>query len=112
VITGERVISKPLLHFDRLLFPTLITSTDPCAYGGSGWLMELVAVGDRFPNYSMLGDDGLSLDFAVMDLSTVIRDTRRGEVLIPTSDIRGDINVERGEMPVGASGRMSWRQLR
>jgi type IV pilus assembly protein PilY1 len=109
-VTGERVISKPLLLYDRLLFPTLMTSSDPCAFGGSGWLMELIAVGDRFVGHSILGEDGLALDYAVMGLSDIIRG---GEsAYIPTSDIRGEINVETGELPVGAVGRMSWRQLR
>ncbi|MDQ2078121.1 pilus assembly protein [Marinimicrobium sp. ABcell2] len=109
-LTGERVISKPLLIFDRLLFPTLITSDHPCALGGSGWLMELIAVGDRYPTHSILGADGLALDYAVLSLSDVIRGGENA--YIPTSNIRGDIDIEKGELPGGALGRMSWRQLR
>lgn len=111
--TGERIVSKPLLRFDRLLFPTLITSRDPCAFGGSGWLMELVAVGDRFEGHSIFGDAntaGTVMEHAVMGFSDVITD---GESLyLPTSNIKGEIEVKQGELPPGAAGRMSWRQLR
>lgn len=108
-VTGERVISKPQLLFDKALFPTLITSDHACSLGGSGWLMELIAVGDRYVNHSILGEDGLALDYAVLALSNVVFD---GENLyIPMSDISGQINVERGMVPGTAHGRMSWRQL-
>src|SRR5699024_3763302 len=72
VITCERVTSKAELLYDKLLFPTLITSDHPCTMGGSGWLMELIAVGDRYVNHSILGEDGLSLEYAVLGLSSVI----------------------------------------
>ena len=38
---GERQVSDPILRNDRLIFTTLIPSTDPCDYGGSSWIMEL-----------------------------------------------------------------------
>jgi len=41
---GERVISPSLLRGDRLIFTTVIPSGDPCASGGTSWLMELDAV--------------------------------------------------------------------
>ena len=109
-ITGERVISKPLLAYDRLLFPTLITSSEVCDFGGSGWLMELIAVGDRYVNHSILGEDGLSLDYAVLGLSGLILDGEN--IYIPWSDIRGETGLEEGARPSGSYGRMSWRQLR
>jgi len=42
---GERQVSDPLLLHGRIVFTTLIPSADPCAFGGSGWLMELDAYG-------------------------------------------------------------------
>ncbi|WP_111643330.1 pilus assembly protein [Marinimicrobium alkaliphilum] len=110
VPTGERVVSRPLLMYDRLIFPTLITNDDPCSYGGSGWLMELIAVGDRYVGHSILGADGLALDYAVMGLPPLIRGGESG--YLPLSDISGDITVQEGSMPAGAVGRQSWRQLR
>ncbi|HYE34437.1 pilus assembly protein [Methylocaldum sp.] len=38
---GERVISRALLKYDRIIFITLIPSSDPCVFGGESWLMEL-----------------------------------------------------------------------
>ncbi|WP_460805701.1 pilus assembly protein [Microbulbifer agarilyticus] len=109
-VTGERVISKPLLVYDRLLFPTTITSTDPCSFGGSGWLMELVAVGDRYEGHSIFGEDGVEVDYAVISYSEIIRSGEKA--YLPTSNIRGDVVVPEGGFPIDAVGRMSWRQLR
>lgn len=42
---GERVVSKAIVRGDdrgnRVIFPTLIPSEDPCQSGGNSWLMEL-----------------------------------------------------------------------
>jgi type IV pilus assembly protein PilY1 len=38
---GERVISRALVRYDRVIFVTVIPSTDPCVPGGSSWIMEL-----------------------------------------------------------------------
>ncbi len=107
---GERVISKPLLVFDRLIFPTLIPSDAACEFGGSGWLMELVAVGDRYTDHSILGESGKELADAVLSVSTLIRSGEN--IYLPTSDIRGNLGKVDGELPDGTFGRMSWRQLR
>ena len=40
---GERVVFNPIFRQGRIIFTTLLPSEDPCAYGGSGWLMELDA---------------------------------------------------------------------
>lgn len=37
---GERVVTVPLLRGGRVIFTTLIPSTDPCAFGGESWIME------------------------------------------------------------------------
>lgn len=39
--SGERQVTGSLLRDDRVIFTTLIPSTDPCQVGGTGWLMEL-----------------------------------------------------------------------
>ncbi|QKX17358.1 pilus assembly protein [Microbulbifer sp. YPW1] len=109
-VTGERITSKPLLIYDRLLFPTLITSSDPCSFGGSGWLMELVAVGDRYDGHSIFGEDGVEVDYAVISYSDIIRGGEKA--YLPTSNIKGELDVEEGDFPIDAVGRMSWRQLR
>lgn len=40
---GERSIIMPQLSFGRIIFTTLIPSSDPCASGGRNWLMLLNA---------------------------------------------------------------------
>lgn len=40
---GERQVTNALLRNGRIIFTTLIPSTDVCSYGGTGWLMELDA---------------------------------------------------------------------
>lgn len=107
---GERVISKALLLYDRLLFPTFIPSNNVCDFGGSSWLMELTAVGDRYIGHSILGDSGIYLDEAVISVSDIIRAGEK--VYIPLSNLKGDISIKEGALPKAATGRMSWRQLR
>lgn len=47
---GERQVSDPLLRGGRIIFTTMIPSSDPCSFGGDGWLMELDAgSGKRLP---------------------------------------------------------------
>lgn len=40
---GERSVIMPMLNFGRIIFTTLIPSTDPCEAGGRNWLMLLNA---------------------------------------------------------------------
>ncbi|VUD52897.1 Type IV pilus biogenesis factor PilY1 [Thalassocella blandensis] len=106
---GERIISKPLLVFDRLIFPTVIPSNAACEFGGDGWIMELVGVGDKYVNHSVLGQSGLQQDNAVLGLSALIRSGENA--YLPVSDIRGNLDMQAGTLPPGTYGRMSWRQV-
>ena len=38
---GERVVSRPLLKYDRVIFVTQIPSAEPCVPGGTSWIMEV-----------------------------------------------------------------------
>src|SRR5690606_38439596 len=110
---GERVITKPLLVYDRLIFTTLIPSTLQCDYGGSGWLMELVGVGNRNIAHSILGDLANSaLDNAVLGDLSITTGPGPDRVNIIPCDIKGDCDLIEGVAPAGARGRMSWRQVR
>lgn len=40
---GERQASNPILRKRRIIFTTIVPSSNPCDYGGTGWLMELDA---------------------------------------------------------------------
>ena len=66
---GERVVSAPIIRFGRVIFTTLIPSSDACDFGGSGWLMELDAI------------NGSRLTYAVMDVN--------GDGKIDSSDVVG-----------------------
>ncbi len=58
---GERVVSAPLLKHDRVIFVTLIPSTNQCVPGGESWVMELdMVTGGRTTVSSFdFNDDGL-----------------------------------------------------
>lgn len=43
-LSGERVVSTALLKHGRVIFLTLIPSTEACVPGGESWLMELEAL--------------------------------------------------------------------
>jgi len=118
---GERVLSKPLLINDRLIVNTFIPSTDQCAYGGNGWLMELVGVGDRYVNHSVLGDlanTQLSRPI-ISDLvpfqagqNILILGSNLGSKKDGNGDANDTITVIEGSSADGARGRMSWRQIK
>lgn len=47
--TGERVVTEPIIRYDRVVFVSVIPSSDPCQYGGESWLMEVDALtGGRY----------------------------------------------------------------
>ena len=135
---GERVVSKAVVRGDRVIFATLIPNTDPCAFGGDSWLMELNTFSGGRLDYALfdLNGDGLFDDDDWIDVTLPDgTDTR-----IPPSAIAPDVNIiktpavisgigpnddevkvvsgsggqlirimERGSTGLG---RLSWRQLR
>lgn len=112
---GERVLAKPLLIYDRLLLPTFIPSVNQCDFGGSGWIMELIGVGDRFVGYSLLGDKANhELEDPIMGDLIPISAGEKVIILGSTlaRDDKDSLYHEDELKPGGASGRMSWRQLK
>ncbi|WP_339615914.1 PilC/PilY family type IV pilus protein [uncultured Gilvimarinus sp.] len=110
--SGERVVEKPTLIFDRLIFPTVIPSESPCAYGGSSWIMELVGVGQLYNNHSTLEDQGSRND-SLVQLSDVILDKNAkdgGTIVKQKSD--GELEAIEAVFPGSAFGRQSWRQVK
>jgi type IV pilus assembly protein PilY1 len=138
---GERVISDPVLIRTRkgdraVLFNTMIPSSEPCGFGGSGWLMELDAMnGGRF-GYSLLDFDG---DGLIDDRDFVRARVNDQWVMLPVSGLApagegfasstriisaeesrsriygltsGTVQVVTEPGLGEASGRQSWRQLR
>lgn len=110
---GEKVTTKALLIQDKLVFPTLIPSSEACSYGGKSWLMEVPAVGDKFTNsklfssieqsdYLILGDLGFGM---VKDNGPV-----KGAILGSTS--KAKLINKPGNLEQSDYDRQSWRQLR
>lgn len=114
--TGERVLSKPLLLFDRVIVNTFIPSSNPCDFGGSGWLMELVGVGDVFKGHSVLGVNANNvLDRPIIGDLLSISAGEKGVILgSELGDLTkdGGITIKQQTAAAGSAGRMSWRQLK
>jgi type IV pilus assembly protein PilY1 len=128
---GERVITKPILLQDKLIFVTLIPSSVACQFGGTSWIMEVPAIGDKYVNHTILGDNVYN-DFLVLgeiglgllapptgenaDGSTESGGPNCGEGEFPARvyalGSNGELKSEDGCIPSGALGRTSWRQLR
>lgn len=127
---GERVIYQPTLRYDRVIFPTLIPSADPCNFGGTGWLMELDAMTGGRLNYSVFdaNNDGLinSVDWVEIASTLYAPSGKKFDQMITRPGIVGAGEKEykytsgsRGTMGVTAErgggaelGRQSWWQLR
>ncbi|MFI8742235.1 pilus assembly protein [Stutzerimonas zhaodongensis] len=55
---GERVIAKPTLRTDRVIFTTMTPSADPCASGGTSFIMAMnLSSGSRL-NYAYFDTNG------------------------------------------------------
>ncbi len=75
---NERIITKPLLVYDRLIFPTVIPTDDPCSAGGSGWIMELIATGEPNPQFKLLAGGNSFQEIAIFGKLTSIEGSYRG----------------------------------
>lgn len=106
---GERITTKPILIADKLIFPTLVPSNISCEYGGRSWLMEVVAVGDKFVGQKVL-ENIIPNDFLVLgDLGFGL--TPSGGVVVGSGSDATLFN-EKANPPPQTMGRQSWRQLR
>jgi type IV pilus assembly protein PilY1 len=86
---GERVIHKPILWSDRLIFNTIIPNNDECEPGGDGWIYEIN------PN------NGSRLAFSVFDLD-------HDRVYGDKNDLSRDGRVVSGKR-IGMGGGLSAR---
>ena len=137
VAQGERVVSLPILRNNRVIFPTLIPSPNPCEFGGTSWLMELDAVNgarleqpplDITEDGDIDGDDLVTVDIGggviltlvapsavesregIIDTPAVV-ETGDGEEIKIASGTSGEVETLR-ERGSGERSRGSWRQLR
>jgi type IV pilus assembly protein PilY1 len=97
-LQGERVISPPLLRSGRIIFNTLIPSSEPCDFGGKTWLMELDAVtGGRldFSPFDFNGDDIFNTDdyVTVPDPDPEDDSGAEEEIPVPVTGIQLDVGI-------------------
>lgn len=104
---GERVTTTAVLVRDKLIFPTLIASPSPCDNGGKSWLMEVVAIGDKYVNKKELENNKLIEGVMLGDLDI----GRANDGKIEGTSSKGDPIVEPVPLPVNDLIRRSWRQL-
>jgi type IV pilus assembly protein PilY1 len=132
---GERAVSEPAIRSGRVIFNTLTPNTDPCGYGGSGWVMEVdVMTGNRFdtPTFDTNGDKSITGgDLLTYGLGTDIASGRKvtsipaaaGFLGIPkpkgqapfenkyVNTSGGNVEVIGETAGLGTAGRASWRQV-
>ena len=131
VESGEKITIKALLLYDRLIFATLIPSDVPCNYGGTSWLMQVTAVGDKYTGNYLL-DENIKNDYLILgDLGLGIIDDSGDDddgsenepddgpcpdgtspATIVSSGSDGSTSSRTVCLPGDALGRMTWRQLR
>lgn len=123
---GERVVDKPILFFDRLIFPTVIPTENPCDFGGRSWIMALIGVGGLYNSYSPFepevpeGSDPPSdnpvegvPDDTLIKLSTPTKGGPPcdGGSFIIQQNSDGTVSFVCTGEPDVVKGRQSWRQL-
>jgi type IV pilus assembly protein PilY1 len=133
VYEGERVVADPIIRDDRVIFTTLIPTTDPyptCNFGGRSWLMVLDLLGGGQLTQTQLdtnGDNVINGDDT--NVSGVTSDATGGilsrpaglrclgsgcleDRLISSSTNDGAMDQRALKSIGGARGRQSWRQIR
>jgi len=113
---GERVVDKPEIIGDRVFFRTLIPNDNPCAFGGSSWLMELDA--ERGTRADIQAFEDVDSDASavgsqelVVGLTSVIR-REENEARLIGSNTQGGVDEQDTALDPGLFGRQSWQELR
>jgi type IV pilus assembly protein PilY1 len=133
--SGERSVTDAAIRAGRVIFNTLIPNTDPCGFGGTGWVMEVdVMTGNRYdkPTFDTNGDDAISLGDLVGYNGDPENTSGRQISSIPAAAgflyaplVSGQspkenkyVNESSGSVEkilegagAGAQGRKSWRQI-
>jgi type IV pilus assembly protein PilY1 len=132
---GEKQVSDPILRNGKIIFTTTIAASDPCAYGGRSWLMEMDSLTGAQLQYSPfdLNNDknfndsdfvqvtinGVTTTMPVSGLQStdglltkpgIVAGTNSEYAITP--DTSGNLEEHRQNPGPGALGRQSWRQLR
>lgn len=87
---GERVTSRALVRGDRVIFTSLIPSSDACSAGGTSWLYEVDTLSGSRLSYSVfdINNDG---KFDNNDFVTITVDGE--EITVPPSGLDPDIGI-------------------
>lgn len=129
---GERVVSQPIVRYDRVIFVTTIPSADQCEAGGTSWLMEIdLATGARttIPMFDLNGDgfnasdllanggvvSGVKSKEGILKTPAWLEQGKSSEIAIKQmSGSSGGIFVVRNRKPAtsGSVRRVFWQQLR
>lgn len=96
---GERVVSTPLLRHGRVIFTTLIPSTEACSFGGTSWLMEMTATTGGRLDYSVFDLEKDNL-FNEKDFVTVTIDGK--SVKVPASGAQSKVGITKAPAVVSA----------
>jgi type IV pilus assembly protein PilY1 len=134
---GERLINQPTLRNGRIIFTTIIPSSNSCSGGGDSWLMELNAL-----NGSQLSESPFDLNKdGNFDSKEYVQVTIDGKVVwVPVSGVKytellttpaigsqsgtpsketkymsgssGSVNTIDENPGANGSGRDSWRQIK
>ena len=128
---GERVVNHPIVRNGRVIFTTFSPNVDPCAAGGSGWLMELNAFDggpiDGQQPFDVNGDGIIDINdiTATGGIISGISQTGGGFVSMPTivEGVDGEVEFKYSSQSGGdltkvtespgdqVKGRQSWRYL-
>jgi len=111
--TGERIVNNPIIRGDYVYINTLIPSADPCAAGGSGWIMAF-GIRDGLPvdnskAFSSFPDDTMGYQTEGVPSQLIVRD---GKLIY---DVSGGEPVAESLPPLGSdvpgAGRRGWHEL-
>lgn len=87
---GERVVARPLVRSDRVIFSTLIPSENPCAAGGDSWLMEVNTFTGGRLEYTVFDTNGDG-SFDHSDFVEVV--VGNETILLPTSAVKSPVGI-------------------
>ncbi len=123
---GERMVTDPVIRGELVFFNTMKPDTDPCNFGGSGWLMVAKWLnGGRPSEVSFdLNRDGLLTDLDEIDGHAAAGEETTGIATSPvnlgnkrytsTTETTGGDSIEVTDiLNVGGArtGRLSWEEL-
>jgi len=124
--SGERIITDPVIRDDLVFFSTMIPDTNPCNFGGTGWLMVAKWINGGRPDDVSFD---LNRDFDISGLDAIGGNAAAGVAIlgiptapvtlgnrryVSTTETTGADGIEVTEIiNTGGlnTGRLSWEEL-